>query len=294
MFSYDHLLAFCATYEEQGYSAAAKKLGKDRTTIRDQVKALEESYDVALFNIVGKKATPTPAAQHVYQRAKSIIANTKKLNQSLCVLHQEDLASITVYHDISLPLELALKIEHAMGQKFPEVKLHWLHRNRDEAFAEIEQTSNSIAIMQHRHRQSTQQAIEFVSLGYGKLSLYTGARSTLRHLNNLTAEDLKLAKQYISENHFNILPEMFAISPHYHLVSNNDLLITLLKYDGWAILSTELAQTFVAKGELYELDIAEVANQFSYGLSLFYSAPLETHPMMEVIKSICKQHFTHQ
>ena len=62
MFSYEHLLAFCTTYEASSYSGAAKQLGKDRTTIRDQVKAVEDLYGVTLFEIVGKKATPTTDA----------------------------------------------------------------------------------------------------------------------------------------------------------------------------------------------------------------------------------------
>lgn len=55
MFSYEHLNSFCATYDEQSYSKAARAIGKDRTTIREQVKALEDSYRTILFTIEGKR-----------------------------------------------------------------------------------------------------------------------------------------------------------------------------------------------------------------------------------------------
>ncbi|WP_413111551.1 LysR family transcriptional regulator [Thaumasiovibrio sp. DFM-14] len=292
MFSYEHLLAFCTTYEEQGYSTAAKKLNKDRTTIRDQVKALEEAHQLTLFHIVGKKATPTAAAEHIYKQAKTVLAGTERLSSSLSSLYQDDLVSLNIYHDISLPLEMAVKIEHAVVHKFPEVRINWLHRNRSEAFSGVESCTNSIAIMQHRHKQATDQTMEFCSLGYGKLALYAGARSKLRHLNDLSMEDLQLARQYISENHFDTLPELFSISPIRHIVSNNDLLLTLVKHGGWAILSAELAQPYVMKGELFELEVKQVANQFAFGLSLFYPVTLEPHPIINCIKQIARQHFS--
>ncbi|GAL31557.1 transcriptional regulators LysR family [Vibrio maritimus] len=55
MFSYEHLAAFCATVEEGSYSQAARKLQKDRTTIREQIKALEDSYAVTLFEIQARR-----------------------------------------------------------------------------------------------------------------------------------------------------------------------------------------------------------------------------------------------
>ncbi|WP_159651171.1 LysR family transcriptional regulator [Vibrio atypicus] len=292
MFSYEHLIAFCTTYEQQGYSAAAKKLNKDRTTIRDQVKAIEDLYDVTLFEIVGKKACPTNAAKHIYQRSKVIISNTEKLNASFGNIYRQDLLHINVYHDISLPLNLALKIEHALAQHYPELTIHWLHRNREEAFDCLESDPNSIALMQHRNMQSAEKNIAYYSLGYGKLGVYSGKRSKLRHLVNLSTEDLKLEKQYISENHFNTLPELYAISPQYHLVSNNDLLLELVKHDGWAIMSTELSTPLVRSGDLHQLNIGEVANQFTFGLTLYYSLSLENEPALTLIKKITKEHFS--
>lgn len=292
MFSYDHLLAFCTTYETQGYSAAAKKLNKDRTTIRDQVKALEETYRVSLFDIVGKKASPTKAAEHIYQRAKVIINNTEKLNNSLDSIFCEKLLQLDIYHDISLPLSLAIKIEHALAKRFPELRLHWLHRNRTETISTIEQSPHSIALMQHRSAQDTNRMVSFYALGYGELGIYCGKRSRLLHFNHLSMNDLKLEKQYISENHFKTLPAMYSVSPHYHLISNNDLLLEMVKYDGWAIMSIELAEAMVKSGDLFELSINELAGHFNFGLSLFYPVTLEQDPALDLIKQVSKAHFS--
>ena len=162
MFSYEHLLAFCTTYEEKSYSNAAKKLAKDRTTIREQIKALEDIYDVNLFEIIGKKASPTAAATHIYQRAKTLVSGTEKLNTTLDSIYNQELLHINIYHDISLPLTLAIKIEHAISQQLPELRVHWLHRNRDEALSNTEQGHNNVTIMQHRNMHSINKSLSFL------------------------------------------------------------------------------------------------------------------------------------
>ncbi|URM16452.1 LysR family transcriptional regulator [Vibrio splendidus] len=291
MFSYEHLLAFCTTYEASSYSAAAKKLGKDRTTIRDQVKAVEDLYGVTLFEIIGKKATPTQAADHIYQRSKVVLNNTEKLSTSLENIYMDEMLTLNIYHDISLPLNLAVKIEHALQQKCPELRVHWLHRNREDAFDNIESESNSIALMEHKNIQRFSKNIEFFSLGYGKLGMYAGKRSKLPHLNALSIEDLKLDKQYVSENHFNTLPEPLFYFPQYHLVSNNDLLLELVKHDGWAIMSTDLAKPLVQRGELVALQVKQVANHFNFGLTLYYPVSMGNKEPLPTIKKITQAHF---
>ena len=291
MFSYEHLLAFCTTYEASSYSAAAKRLGKDRTTIRDQVKAVEDLYGITLFEIIGKKATPTQAADHIYQRSKVVLSNTEKLSTSLENIYMDEMLTLNIYHDISLPLNLAVKIEHSLQQKYPELRVHWLHRNREEAFDSIESESNSIALMQHKNIQRFSKNIEYLSLGYGELGIYAGRRSKLPHLNALSIEDLKLDKQYVSENHFHTLPELYLISPQYHLVSNNDLLLELVKHDGWAIMSTDLAEPLVQRGELVTLNIKQVANHFNFGLTLYYPVSMDNKEPLPTIKTITQAHF---
>ncbi|MGF1701254.1 LysR family transcriptional regulator [Photobacterium makurazakiensis] len=291
MFSYEHLLAFCTTFEERGYSAAARKLGKDRTTIRDQVKALEDYYAVALFVIDGKKAMPTPTAHHIYLRAEKLVRSSECLNRSLQAAFDAELFLINIYHDVSLPNKLAIKIEHELAKHFPELKINWLHRNREEAFEFIEKDNSSIALMQHRNVNATGKPINYFSLGYGELAVYAGRRSVLGHLKNITLDDLALEKQYISENDFNTLPGLYVVSPRYHLISNNDLLTEMVKHDGWAIISTALAQPFVNSGELLRLDVSEIAGHLNFGFTFYFPVGLETHPVIEAIKVVARNHF---
>ena len=127
-----------------------------------------------------------------------------------------------------------------------------------------------------------------------KLAAYTGRRNKLRHLNNLSLDDLRLEKQYISENHFNAIPELYAVSPHYHLISNNDLLLEMVKHDGWAIISKDIAYPLVKEGELFELKLDELATHLNFGLSLFYPMSLQYTSILAIIKEISVQHFNYK
>ncbi|MFA0497240.1 LysR family transcriptional regulator, partial [Vibrio sp. 10N.222.46.A1] len=77
----------------------------------------------------------------------------------------------------------------------------------------------------------------------------------------------------------------------YHLVSNNDLLLELVKHDGWAIMSTDLAKPLVQRGELVALQVKQVANHFNFGLTLYYPVSMGNKEPLPTIKKITQAHF---
>lgn len=292
MFSYELLNAFCATHEEESYSLAAKKIGKDRTTIREQVKALEESYDVCLFEVVGKKVKPTPEANHLYSHAKHIINSTTRLDVSFSYLHSKAPAELTIYHDIGLSNVLALKIEQQLLQSFPQLKTHWIHQDRQAAFSIIQNSQHSIAFMPHSNKgHLSPQAVDYCHIGYGNLGFFVGKKSKLRHIEGLTLDDLTLERQYIAKDLVNFSPELFVVSSQNHVISNNDMLFEMVKLSGWTTTFNELADPYVQRGELFEINVNELKNRAKLGLSLFYSLDLKASPILDVIRSISQTHY---
>ncbi|MDG3086148.1 LysR family transcriptional regulator [Vibrio hannami] len=292
MFSYELLSSFCAAYEEESYSLAAKKIGKDRTTIREQVKALEDTYEVDLFFIEGKRVKPTKNAIHLYAHARHLVNSSDKLHSAFRYVEGGEPLTLTIYHDSGLSNVLALKIEQELSRTYPQLKTTWSHTDRDDAFLALQDKMNGIAFMPHLNASHLPpKAISYSHIGYGKLGVYVGRKSKLRHIQNLSFGDLSLEKQYASADLINFSPDLFIVSSQIHVVSNNDMLFEMVKYAGWIVTHRELAEPYVQRGELYEIEIAELSNSAKLGLSMFYSMDLEDSPVADLVKSIAKTHY---
>lgn len=294
MFSYEHLASFCATVEEGSYSQAAKKLGKDRTTIREQIKALEDSYAMTLFEIQGKKAVASEEGMAIYRQAKLLVRNSEYLDSRMMDSYKTEFTHLDIYHDILVPNALILEIERYMSQHFKHIKINWLHRNRDEVLSELCEKKNALAIMQNKVGHAPERTYEFLNLGTNELAAYCQPNHALMKLDEITIGDLQITKQYVSENHLYAIPELLSVSTDQRIISNNDVLLKLLQDDGWAIISRRLAAPMVEAGKLVEMDIKETVNALRIGIAFYYPVSLrESHEisgLLAMLKEYASEH----
>ncbi len=290
MFSYEHLAAFCATYEESSYSKAARKLKKERTTVRDQIKALEDSFCVELFFIEGKQAVPTTEAKALYRQAKVLVNNSDLLYERMINAYQKPLESLVIYHDALVPSCLIKDINCLVKREIPTLRLHWLQRNRNKVMDALTNDGQCIAIMQSKLKNLPERTFRYVNLGTSQHHFYCGADHALAKLSSVHLDELEIETQYISESHHNSNSELFSISTDLRLISNNEVLLELLRDDGWAILNQTVAEPLVAKGVLKELPVVEVANSLRIPLSYYCSPELEGYQEILLLESIITEH----
>jgi LysR family transcriptional activator of nhaA len=81
--NYHHLYYFWTAVREGSVSAAARKLRLAQPTVSGQLKALEDSFGLALFNRKGNKLGLTDAGSHVYRYADEIFTLGRELRESL-------------------------------------------------------------------------------------------------------------------------------------------------------------------------------------------------------------------
>ncbi|WP_122080811.1 LysR family transcriptional regulator [Vibrio coralliirubri] len=289
MFSYEHLNSFCATYDEQSYSKAARAIGKDRTTIREQVKALEDSYRTILFTIEGKKAVPTSFACSIYKQSKLLVQNSERLHLRMMNAYQQELTRLDFYHDTLMPNDLVVEIEQHVLKAHPDMVLNWLHRNRDEILVDVTQAHNKVAIMQHRMENMSEYPISAIKLGDGDIAAYARIDSPLFKIGEIRLEDLQLETQYISENQSKTMPEWLGISPYFRTVSNNDMLLELVKVNGWALLPKSLATEAVNTKQLRRIEFNELlSHSAKFGLSFFYPTSFENTNVYKGLVEVLK------
>ncbi|MDR9828648.1 LysR family transcriptional regulator [Vibrio sp. FNV 38] len=286
MFSYEHLAAYCATYEEGSYSKAGRKLNKERTTVREQVKILEDTFNIELFHIQGKKVIPTKEAESLYRQAKVLVKNSQLLYERMQDAYKKPLEVLTVYHDALVPSTLIVEINQMVQQQIPGMRLNWLQRNRDEVLDILASDTASIAIMQSKLKSLPERTFRYINLGTSLHNFYCRPDHPLASIENVHLDELEMATQYLSENHHSSNPELFSVSTDLRLVSSTEVLLELLQHDGWSILSKSLAEPLVKQGVLVEISVSELVNSLRIPLSFYCPPELEGFHEVQVLEEI--------
>lgn len=268
-------MSFCAVYECGSYSAAARRIGRDRSTVREHVTILEDSIGVDLFNIEGRSAVPTNAAKQLYPRGAAISRQIEEFEKAALNSFDQEILFLNIYHDAMIPSSLIAHIERNIRQQYPQTQLNWLHRSRQEAMEDLINGQAHLALMPIKMMVRPDKEVNFINLGRVPLSIYVGADSPLTKRSDVRITDLQIEKQYILENHSDTGLQGAKVSPNSSIVSNNDVVIELLKHNGWAALPDELATPFCQLGHISKIDCFEVASTINYNICVFFSPSLE-------------------
>ncbi|MDG3085499.1 LysR family transcriptional regulator [Vibrio hannami] len=286
MFTYDQVCCFCAVYENGSYSAGARKLRRDRSTVREHIAAMEDTIGVPLFDIVGKSATPTETAHKLYPRALVINHQLREFSAEAATSFDDELSSVNIYYDAMIPTSLIAEVETKVADVFPHVRFHWLLRNRQEAITDLSNNKAHLALMPVLNRVLPEGPVIFTNLGAMRFGVYVGTQSPLANKTQVQLSDLQLEKQYIVENHYLAELPNSKVSPHYHLVSSNDVLICLLKRQGWAVLPEETARQYEAVSDIQRIEVKELVSNYNVNICTFHTPSGERNPIITLLKEV--------
>lgn len=121
-----------------------------------------------------------------------------------------------------------------------------------------------------------------------RCAVYASPAHRLFDQEKVSLADLQLEKQYIVENHYLANLQASVISPHYHLVSSTEVLMTLLKNQGWALLPEQTAQLYEQVGYIKRLEVNELINTVNFNICTFHSPAMEDHPIVKALLSAVK------
>ena len=286
MFTLDQLHAFCCTVEMSSYSQASRSLSKERTTIREHVKAIEDTYNLQLVTVSGKKILPTPVGEQIYYQAKLIIASAKLLNQSLLNTQPNTMSELTIYHELSTPIDLIAAIEKGLSKRYPLLKVHWLVGNRDFILNEVMNDNAKISILQNRLSNTPEYELSFVNLGSYKLNVYCHPDHPLTKNDVLNLSELRSHKQYILEEQQQNNRELYTVAYDVRKISSLTTALKLLESDGWAMLTDSQAEKAFNEGKLTQLNIKEVLSSIDVGYSLYYASATSQSEITDAIIDI--------
>lgn len=267
--SYEQIKAFIAVADCGSFSAAAKQLGKHRTTLGQVVTNLEIETNMELFDRTSRYPQLTEEGQVLYQHAKNLAETTRSFEQ-LCQNRERGIESeITIYHSSLVPMGLITDVMKGVRTKFPMVKVHWRQKNIEDVRIALSEGEADMAIMLVPAGQATT-SIQFTYLL--NMPFVLCATPDYIKYNQLTdLKALKRARQLLLEDYITSgLAKTLTLSNHAEEISSIDVLMhLLLSGEGWAIVPLHCAEPHVQSGQLVTIELDEINSTLQFPLNIW-------------------------
>lgn len=289
MITLEQLNSFKAAFETSGYSSAGRVLGKDRATIREHVVSLEIAIGKTLFNVSGKKLVPTPAAIYLYPKAKHITKQSAEFERAALSTFDTDVTDVTIHYDTHVHNAFLTEISEKINEAYPHIKLRLLHKTRKESMSALEKGQAHFSIMKTLGEAFAQDSVGVSHLGSTQFAPYAHPNSPLFELENLSLIELAEEIQFVAENTDSLDEGALKHSNIQQVVSNVDLIVSLLQKRGWSVLNRIDGEHYVQAGWIKELPLTQLIQPLSVGIGLFHAYEFETNEAVKTIKAIIQQ-----
>lgn len=254
-FSLVQIEAFASVCETGNLTQAAKRLGKDRTTISELVEYLELDLGYSLFDRHTRPLQLTEAGQHLYRQARLFLQEVEAFSLAAQRIPQQVRQKLTLCYDPFTPRYFLTELAVCLTQR--GVQLDLLMMERADAEVALENGVADVGVYQALNR-SIGEKFKWRALGAIELAVYARegffpAGSPVRLLS------LAASTQLIP---FNNLPEPMAkrlqIADRVQVVNELSLLQSLLTAGiGWAFLPTHLNMRHLPQVSRLETELGQ-------------------------------------
>ncbi len=123
MDKFKNLIAFVNVVEAGGFAAAARRLGRTRSSVNKSVMALEDELGTQLLNRTTRKVSPTASGDAYYIRAKSILQDIADADRAIAENDDEPKGTLRLNAPLSFgALHLSKALSDFLAQ-YPDLKL---------------------------------------------------------------------------------------------------------------------------------------------------------------------------
>lgn len=142
----EHLRYFTTVVETGSFTAASRKLGRDRSSVGQAIANLEVDLDVLLFTRNGRNINLTPEGEALYSRARTLLQGYQSFCQFSQNLSTDVESTLTIGIDFfTTTYELGL-IDAALTQQFPGIVVNWLQLPTDLIDGQLESGAIDISL----------------------------------------------------------------------------------------------------------------------------------------------------
>ncbi|MGF1736927.1 LysR family transcriptional regulator [Photobacterium satsumensis] len=148
----EHLHYFTTVVETGSFTAAGRKLSRDRSSIGQAIANLEIDLGIQLFHRNGRLISLTDEGESLYVRARTLVQNY----QSFCQLSQNVAnhieSSLVIGVDFLTTLEEISHIDQTLSTRFPGLAVHWQNHPTNNLDLLLEKGTIDIALRLYQNR----------------------------------------------------------------------------------------------------------------------------------------------
>ena len=143
----DHLRAFLAVFEENGFSNAAEKLHMSQSAVSTQVRLLEDRIGLTLFDRSKRPPKLTEVGQTVLDFGRQLVNKTSDLERYLQELSSGMSGEIKIGTISAISTYLLIPIVVRLLRKSPKLKISILTQSRSLLYEAVRQSGVDFAIV---------------------------------------------------------------------------------------------------------------------------------------------------
>ena len=121
--SLDQWRALLAVIDAGGYAKAAEMFNKSQFAVSYAIQQLETALGVAVFELQGRRAVPTPAGDLLYRRARLLLEQADRLEKAAANLSAKIEPLVRLAVDLIVPPERILCCLESFAQDFPDTRV---------------------------------------------------------------------------------------------------------------------------------------------------------------------------
>ncbi|WP_087022245.1 LysR family transcriptional regulator [Thaumasiovibrio subtropicus] len=148
----EHLHYFTTVVEMGSFTAAGRKLNRDRSSIGQAIANLEIDLGVTLFDRHGRTITLTPEGEALYGKARTLLQGYQSFCQFSQNLSSDIESSLTIGIDHFTTLNEMSRIDKAIHTAFPGLHVHWQRQHTDALDPLLEAGTIDIALRLFQNR----------------------------------------------------------------------------------------------------------------------------------------------
>ena len=141
-------IVFQAVVEAGSFANAAAKLHKSQSTISYSINKLQDTLEVNLFEMTGRKAKLTPVGQSIYKQSLKLIDKLQQIETKIAYLSQKNDETLNIHINESFPYDLLIIALKKFQSLYPLTQVNMHQYGADTSVSDIKESNFELAITQ--------------------------------------------------------------------------------------------------------------------------------------------------
>lgn len=239
MINSELLKSFIAAADTGSFSAAARQLGRQQSTISSNIAKLEDELNIVLFDRKGKYPQVTEAGLALYDSAKLALNSAERFENSAALISAGSPVSLTIAFDEDLPLAPFMAWLQRIHKQYPIMQLKLVRKASTQIFDLVK--NNQVDLALTPSLESNSSFYEFTAVGHIHYIFACGKQHPFRHKRHISNDDLATSTQLVATSMLDsqLVQTVAMSSQRWYCEGYDALLATLQANIGWAFLAVD-------------------------------------------------------